>query len=70
MTDTQLYLASGVPVTAVLASMVISLMQISGVRDETREIRADMRQMRGDLGEIRSDLRLILKKARARSSSG
>ena len=47
MTDTQLYLALGIPVLAIVTSLIVSLVQVSGIRD-------DMRQMRA---EFHSDLR-------------
>ncbi len=49
MTNLQLYLAVGLPVIAVLASMVVSLVQISGFRDDMREIRGDVRALRGEV---------------------
>ena len=42
MTNAQLYLAVGLPVLAVLSSLVLSMLQISGIRDEMRQIRVDM----------------------------
>jgi hypothetical protein len=56
MTDTQLYLAIGLPIVAVLTSLTISLVQISSIRDEMRE---NMREIRADIREIRSDLKLL-----------
>lgn len=41
MSNFQLYIAIGLPVIAVLTSLVISLFQISGVRDDMRQIRND-----------------------------
>jgi len=52
MSNLQLYLAVGLPIIAVLTSLVISLVQISALRDEMREIRSDIR-------EIRSDIKLL-----------
>ena len=42
MTNLQLYLAVGLPVIAVLASMVVSLVQISGIREDMRELRREL----------------------------
>jgi hypothetical protein len=42
MTDTQLYIAIGLPTIAVLTSLVISLVQISGIREDMRGMRADI----------------------------
>jgi len=52
MTDLQLYPAVGLPVIAVLTSLVVSLVQISGIRGELTGIRKDLR-------EIRSDVKLL-----------
>jgi hypothetical protein len=52
MGDVQPYLATGLPVIAVLASLTVSLVQISAIREDVREVRADMR-------EIRSDMKLL-----------
>ena len=46
MTDTQLYLAVGLPILAVLTSLAISLFQISGIKDDIREIRREAREDR------------------------
>lgn len=45
MNNTQFYLSIGLPIIAVLASLVISLFQISGVREDIREIRADIKPL-------------------------
>ena len=50
MTNTQLYIAVCIPVFAIITSLVISLVQISGIRD-------DMRQLRTEFGTLRSELR-------------
>ena len=56
MTDAQLYIAIGLPMIAVLASLTISLVQISGIREE---MRANMQAIREDMCEIRSDIKLL-----------
>ena len=56
MSDTQLYLAIGLPILAVLTSLTVSLVQISGIRDEMRE---NMREIRGDIRELRGDMKLL-----------
>jgi hypothetical protein len=38
----QLYLAVGLPTIAVLASLTVSLVQISGIREDMREMRRDL----------------------------
>lgn len=59
MNNFQLYLAVGLPIIAVLASMTVSLVQISGIRDDIRELRTDMREIRGEMKDIRSDIKLL-----------
>jgi hypothetical protein len=66
MTDVQLYLAIGLPMIAVLTSLTVSLVQISGIgvdgkciRAEIRGIRDDLRGVRDDMREIRSDIKLL-----------
>jgi hypothetical protein len=49
MTNTQLYLAIGIPMLAVIASLVINILNVSGIRDEIRDVRLDIREIRGDL---------------------
>lgn len=56
MTNLQLYIAIGLPTIAVLASLTISLMQISSIREELRE---NMRDLRSDIREIRGDIKLL-----------
>jgi hypothetical protein len=43
VTDTQLYIAIGLPTLAVVTSLIVSLVQISGIREDIREIRNDMK---------------------------
>jgi len=65
MTDTQLYLALGLPIIAILTSLTISMLQISGIRGDMRGMRAEFREdshglradFREDLGGIRTGLR-------------
>jgi hypothetical protein len=56
VTNLQLYIAIGLPTIAVLASLTISLMQISSIREELRE---NMRELRSDIREIRGDIKLL-----------
>ena len=53
MTDAQLYLAIGLPILAVLTSLTISLVQISGIRVDMRAMRAEFRE---EMRAFRSDL--------------
>jgi len=56
MTNFQLYIAVGLPTIAVIASLTISLVQISSIRDELGE---NMRELRSDIREIRGDIKLL-----------
>jgi hypothetical protein len=42
MTNLQLYIAVCLPTLAVIASLVISLIQISGIREDMRELRREV----------------------------
>jgi hypothetical protein len=59
LTDLQLYLAIGLPMIAVLSSMVVSIFRISAVRDDIREIRTDIKIMTGKIADIDNRLSLI-----------
>jgi hypothetical protein len=52
MNNTQLYIAVGLPTLAVVASLIISLFQISGVREDIREIRQDIKLLTGKVYEM------------------
>lgn len=56
MTNLQLYIAVGLPIIAVITSLVISLVQISAIRED---IRAQLAAIREDIREIRSDIKLL-----------
>jgi hypothetical protein len=68
MTNTQLYLAFGIPTFAIITSLIISLIQISGIRDEMRELRHEFIDMRKETGltfqEIRREFSDMRKEAR------
>jgi hypothetical protein len=49
MTKLPLYLAVGLPPFAIVVSLIVSLVQISGIRGELSGIRDDMRELRGDV---------------------
>ena len=67
MSNLQLYVAVGLPTIAVITSLVISLVQISAIREDMRTqigaIREDMHsqigEIREDIREIRSDIKLL-----------
>jgi uncharacterized membrane protein (DUF106 family) len=67
MTDTQLYFAIGIPMLAVITSLIISLVQISGIREDMRELRKDTnaslnemrKEAREDRLQIAADIKLL-----------
>ncbi len=63
MDSIQLYVAVGLPTIAVLASLTVSLIQVSAIRDELKASRADsneaLREIRADVREVRSDMKLL-----------
>ena len=59
MTNAQLYVAVGFPITAVLTALVVSLAQISGIKEDIADLRTEMRDIRAELREIRSDIKLL-----------
>jgi hypothetical protein len=64
--NNQLYLAIGLPCTTIMVSLIISLVQLSGVKDSIREIREDIRSLNakfdiltGKLAEMDTRLSVI-----------
>ena len=55
-TNLQLYLALGFPTVVIGASLIVSLVEISGLRSDLACIREDIRDIRADMREIRSDI--------------
>ena len=55
----QLYLAVGLPVIAVIISLVLSLVQIGAIRED---MRVPLGAIREDIREIRSDIKLPTEK--------
>ena len=56
MSNLQLYIAVGLPTIAVPSSLIISLVQISALRED---MRAQNSAIREDVREIRSDIKLL-----------
>ena len=52
MTNAQLYLVIGLPIIAVLCSLVVSLVQLSGIRAEISDVRADLRDIKLLTGKV------------------
>jgi hypothetical protein len=66
MTNNQLYLAIGLPCLTIMVSLIVSLVQLSGVKDSIREIREDIRSfnvkidiLTGKFAEIDTRLSII-----------
>lgn len=64
MSDVQLYVAIGLPTFAIVTSLIISLFQISGVREDVREIRNDIKLLPGIVAEIDTRLGVIEERIR------
>jgi hypothetical protein len=52
MSNLQLYIAVGLPTLAVIASLIVSLAQISAIREDIREIRSDIKLLTGKVYEL------------------
>jgi len=48
----QLYVAVGLPTVAVITSLIVSLVQISAIREDIREIRSDIKLLTGKVYEL------------------
>ncbi len=56
MTNEQLYFAIGLPVFTIITSLILSLVQISGIRDDMRQMRTEFH---ADLNVIRASVELL-----------
>jgi hypothetical protein len=56
MTNTQLYLAIGLPILAIMTSLAINLFLISGIREDIREIRTDLKHSNSRITEAKETL--------------
>ena len=61
MTDLQLYIAIGLPTLAVLASLTVSIIQISAIREDVREVRREMADLRKEMNEVRKEVNEVRK---------
>jgi hypothetical protein len=52
MTNVQLYFAVGLPCITVLTALVVSLVQISAIHAEVRDIRFDIKLLTGKVFEM------------------
>jgi len=64
MSDLQLYIAIGLPTVAVLASMTVSLIQISAIREDIREIRNRLEVITSKLADLDTRVSLIEERSR------
>ncbi len=59
LTNVQLFVSVAVPGFLLIASILVSLWQISGLREDIREIRGDIKAINGTLAHIDSRLNLL-----------
>lgn len=59
MTNTQLYLAIGLPCITVITALVISLVQISGIRDDIRSLLSKLDLLTGKVAEMDTRLAVV-----------
>jgi hypothetical protein len=52
MTNAQLYFAIGLPCFTIVTSLIVSMVQISGIREDIREIRLDIKLLTGKVYEL------------------
>jgi hypothetical protein len=52
MTNAQLYFAIGLPCFTIVTSLIVSMVQISGIREDIREIRSDIKILTGKVYEL------------------
>lgn len=64
MTNAQLYFAIGLPCITVMTALVVSLVQISAIRDDIRSLVAKMDLLTGKIGEM--DTRLAVLEERSK----
>jgi len=63
MSDTQLCLVTGVPIIAVMLSMLFNQVRINDVRDLLRaQIQASREQTRADIAELKSMIQVLMSK--------
>jgi len=52
MSDLHLHLAVTLPILAVVTSLIISLVQVSAIREDIRELRSDIKLLTGKVYEL------------------
>jgi hypothetical protein len=56
MTNAQLYFAIGLPIFVIVTSLILSLVQVSGIREDMRQMRTEFR---ADINAIRGDIAIL-----------
>ncbi len=64
VTNSQLYLAVGLPTLAVITSLILSFLQVSGIREEMKNLREDMKILREDMRSIREEMQALRSEVR------
>ena len=59
MSNLQLYFAIGLPCFTILASLIVNILTVSGIREDIREIRSDLKNIVGALNELDKRVSLI-----------
>ncbi|HEV2378870.1 MAG TPA: hypothetical protein VG206_03630 [Terriglobia bacterium] len=59
MSSSQLYLAIGLPCITVMTALVVSLVQISGVREDIRPLVSKLDLLTGKIGEMDTRLAVL-----------
>jgi len=59
MSSSQLYLAIGLPCNTVMTALVVSLVQISGIREDIRSLVAKLDLLTGKIGEMDTRLAVL-----------
>ncbi len=62
MSNLQLYFAIGLPCLTVITSLIVSLFQISAVREDIREIRNDVKNVVSKLGAMDVEIGKLMDK--------
>jgi hypothetical protein len=59
VSNLQLYFAIGLPCFTILASLIVNILTVSGIREDIREIRSDLKNIVGALNELDKRVSLI-----------
>jgi hypothetical protein len=60
MNNTQLYIGLGIPCLAIITSLIVSILQVSGIREDMRHMRTEFH---GDYQALRRDMQDLTGKA-------